>query len=138
MLVSIIVSIYNVQAVLPRCIDSLLAQTYRNIEIILVDDGSTDSSLSLCQEYEVKDSRIKVIHQDNKGTAEVRNTGIREAKGEYVGIVESDDFIEPDMFEALYAAAKKHYIKCGFYYAKDIDSVTKKELWRDGEEIATG
>lgn len=101
-LISIIVPVYNVEQYLRRCIDSLINQTLKEIEIILVDDGSTDSSGSICDEYEIKDNRIRVIHKNNRGLSHSRNIGIDIAKGKYILFVDSDDFIHPQMIEILY------------------------------------
>ena len=98
-LISIIIPVYNVAVYLPRCLDSILAQTYKNLEIILVDDGSKDNSGKVCDEYALKDSRIKVIHQKNQGVSVARNAGLRIAKGDYIGFVDSDDYIETNMYE---------------------------------------
>lgn len=95
-LCSIIVPIYNVEALLPRCIDSLIGQQYQNIEIILVNDGSTDSSESICREYLNRDSRIKLINKENGGLSSARNAGLKLAKGEYIFFVDSDDYVNSD------------------------------------------
>lgn len=108
-LVSIIVPTYNVEQYLRTCIDSLRNQTLANIEIILVDDGSTDTSGIICDEYKGRDSRIKVIHQTNRGLGLSRNSGIEIASGEYIGFVDSDDFVSIDMFKTLYDNA----VSCG-------------------------
>ena len=101
-LISVIVPVYNTEKFLHRCVDSILNQTYKNIEIILIDDGSTDASGSICDEYAKIDSRIKVIHKENEGVSRARNLALEIAKGEYIGFVDSDDSIEPDMYEILY------------------------------------
>ena len=100
-LISVIVPIYNVEKLLPRCIDSICAQTYQHLEIILVDDGSPDNCGKICDEYAKKDERIRVIHQENAGLAGARNAGILAATGEYLGFIDSDDHIAPDMYETL-------------------------------------
>lgn len=100
-LISIVVPIYNVEKYLRACIDSILDQTYRNLEIILVDDGSPDGCSAICDEYKEKDQRIIVIHQKNRGLSGARNAGIDKAQGQYIGFVDSDDTIEPQMFEVL-------------------------------------
>ncbi|MBX9136408.1 MULTISPECIES: glycosyltransferase [unclassified Clostridium] len=100
-LISIIVPVYNVEKYLEKCIESILNQTYENIEIILVDDGSTDNSLNICNFYASKDKRIKVIHQENRGVSYARNVGLNLAKGDYIGFVDSDDYIEDNMYEIL-------------------------------------
>lgn len=106
--VSIVVPIYNVERYLSECIDSILRQTLKDIEVILVDDGSPDNCGKIINEYAKKDSRVIAIHQENSGYSAAVNKGIDLAKGEYVGVIESDDFIEPDMYELLYKDAKKN------------------------------
>lgn len=105
-LVSVIVPIYNVEKYLRCCIDSLLKQTLTNIEIILVDDGSPDNCGAIIDEYQEKDERIRVVHQVNQGLGPARNSGMRLAKGEYIGFVDSDDYVQPTMYESLYKIAK--------------------------------
>lgn len=100
-LISVIVPVYKVEMLLPRCIDSILNQTYRNLEIILVDDGSPDDCGKICNIYAQKDSRIRVFHQKNRGLGAARNIGLENAKGMYIGFVDSDDWIAPDMYEIL-------------------------------------
>lgn len=102
-MISVIVPIFNVEDVLNRCIESIVTQTYKNIEIILVDDGSSDKSGAICDEWERKDRRITVIHKNNGGAASARNYGLEIAKGEYIGFVDSDDYIAADMYELLLA-----------------------------------
>lgn len=104
--VSVIVPIYNVEQYLSKCIESIINQTLSNIEIILVDDGSTDNSGTIAGFYEKKDSRIKVIHKKNGGQGSARNKGIEIAIGEYIGFVDSDDWVDLDMYEVLYKEAK--------------------------------
>ena len=96
---SIIVPVYNVEEYITECIDSILAQTYKDWELILVDDGSTDNSGKICEEYALKDSRIKVIHKENGGLSSARNSGLDIAKGEYITFIDGDDFISPDTIE---------------------------------------
>lgn len=103
--ISIIVPVYNVEQYLPTCMDSLVAQTLDNIEIICVNDGSTDASLSILREYERKDGRIKIIDKPNAGYGHTMNVGLKASSGEYIGIVESDDWVEPDMCKKLYEQA---------------------------------
>lgn len=103
--VSIVVPIYRVEKYLAECVDSLLNQTLTNIEIVLVDDGSPDSCGEIAEQYACKDKRIKVIHQQNAGLGPARNAGIRVATGEYIGFVDSDDWVKPEMYEKLYEAA---------------------------------
>lgn len=103
-LISVIIPVYEVEAYLHKCIDSVIGQTYRELEIILVDDGSPDNCGDVCDEYAAVDSRIKVIHKQNGGLSDARNAGLDAASGEFIGFVDSDDHIEPDMFECLYQA----------------------------------
>lgn len=104
--ISIIVAVYNTEKYLPKCLDSILSQTLKELEIILIDDGSTDKSREICDEYAQKDQRVKVIHKKNAGMGVAYNTGIDMAQGEYIGFVETDDWIEPSMYEELYQIAK--------------------------------
>ena len=106
--VSIIVPVYNVEKYLERCINSLRNQTLSDIEIILVDDSSSDSSLEICIKAAQGDSRIKVIHKENEGAGFARNAALQIATGEYIGFADSDDFVEADMFETLYDKAQKY------------------------------
>ena len=102
--ISIIVPVYNIEEYLPRCIESILRQTYTNLQLVLVDDGSKDRSGALCDEYAKKDSRILVVHKENGGSSSARNRGIEVATGEYLGFVDSDDYVEPDMYGKMVTA----------------------------------
>lgn len=104
-LISVIVPIYNIVEWLPRCVDSIRRQTYRNLEIILVDDGSTDNSGAMAEKFALEDKRIRVFHKENGGSSSARNYGISVARGEYLGFVDSDDYIEPQMYERLLSVA---------------------------------
>ena len=115
-LLSVIVAVYNVKPYIAECISSICRQTYRNMEIILVDDGSTDGSGDICEEYAAKDQRIHVIHQKNRGLSGARNTGLRYAKGEYVAFVDSDDWIGSDMYRTLVGVMEAYNLdmaRCG-------------------------
>ena len=101
-LISVIVPIYKVEQYLDRCVESLIHQTYQNLEIILVDDGSPDQCPAMCDAWAKKDSRIKVIHKKNGGLSDARNAGMEIASGQYMGFVDSDDWVEPDMYRFLY------------------------------------
>ena len=101
-LISIIVPVYNTEKYLSKCLDSILNQSYKNLEIILVDDGSKDGSGDICDKYAAVDSRIKVIHKENEGVSKARNTALEIATGDYIGFVDSDDTINPEMFKILY------------------------------------
>ncbi len=104
---SVIVPVYNVKQYLGKCIDSILAQSFKDYELILVDDGSDDQSGKICDEYAQKDNRIIVCHKDNGGLSDARNTGIDLAKGEYLTFIDSDDYVDKNMFEQMSALAKK-------------------------------
>lgn len=108
-MISVIVPVYKTEKFLSDCIKSILNQTYHDLEVILVNDGSPDSSGQICEEYAKKDSRIKVIHQENAGVASARNTGLNLAAGEYITFVDSDDYICPQMYEEMLKCAKKNH-----------------------------
>ncbi len=101
MMISVIVPVYNAEKYLGKCVNSILNQDYKDIELILVDDGSKDSSPAMCDEFAKQDKRIKVVHKENGGPAKARNTGLDIAKGEYIAFVDSDDWLEPDMYSHL-------------------------------------
>ena len=121
-LISIIVPVYNVENYIEKCVNSIINQTYKNIEIIIVDDGSKDNSGKKCDELAKKDNRIKVIHKLNGGLSDARNSGMKIANGKYIGFVDSDDYIKEDMFETLYKLNKK--------YNSDISIVSYYEIYR--------
>ena len=100
-MLSIIVPVYNVEKYIGKCIESIVNQTYKDLEIILVDDGSTDNSGKICDEWARKDKRIKVIHKKNGGLSDARNAGLDICTGDYIGFVDSDDYIELNMYEDL-------------------------------------
>ena len=130
-LISIIVPVYKVEQYLDRCVESVVNQTYKNLEIILVDDGSPDNCPKMCDEWAEKDSRIKVIHKENDGLANARNSGIEICSGDYVMFVDSDDWIEPDMVEFLCLLIVKNNsdcTRCGVFFDNDNlknDTITK-------------
>ncbi len=143
-LLSIIVPVYNVEKYLARCVDSLLAQTYENLEIILVDDGATDGSGAICDAYGAKDSRVKVIHKANGGLSSARNAGLEAAAGEYITFVDSDDWIEADGYAHLMELMDRCQVKmvCGGNYNAYDDTEEKtlgmcpgKEEVVDAEEL---
>lgn len=119
-LVSVIVPVYNTEKYLKYCVDSILNQTYKNIEVILVDDGSTDSSAVLCDEYKEIDNRIKVIHKENGGLSSSRKTGVENLTGEYAIIVDSDDWIDDDLIEKCVGVFERNDVDCVLYsYVKE-------------------
>lgn len=121
-LITIVVPVYNTEKYLSRCVQSILGQTYAKLEVILVDDGSTDACPSLCDAFATQDARVKVIHKKNGGLADARNTGIDNAAGEYIGFVDSDDYIAGDMYETLYrlmADGRADISICGRYILQE-------------------
>ena len=124
-LISIVVPVYNVEKYLKRCLDSLVNQTYKNIEIILVNDGSTDSSLEICKGYAKKDSRVKIISKKNEGLGYTRNEGINIAKGIYIAFIDSDDYVDENFYEKLYVSAKKYNSDMVYASFKSVDKNNK-------------
>lgn len=112
--VSIILPIYNVEEYISECLDSIVNQTYHNLEIILVDDGSPDNSGSICDEYQQKDDRIVVVHKQNAGVSAARNTGLELATGSYIAFADPDDWLEPDMIEKMVSALKQRQADIAF------------------------
>ena len=127
--ISIIVPVYNVEKYLPKCLDSLINQTLKDIEIIAVNDGSTDNSLSVLKEYAQKDSRIVIIDKENSGPGACRNIGIEKAKGEFIQFVDSDDWIEPETCEVCYQKAIEHNVGMVSFNAKMIHSKKTTPLY---------
>jgi glycosyltransferase involved in cell wall biosynthesis len=116
-MISVIVPVYNVKPYLRKCLDSIINQTYRDLEILIIDDGSTDGSGDICDEYR-KDDRIKVFHTENRGLSAARNLGLDNTTGNWIGFIDSDDWIEPDMYEVLLRKAEEtraDIIECGCY-----------------------
>ena len=115
--ISIIVPIYNVEQYLSKCIDSILAQIFTDFELLLIDDGTPDRSGVICDEYAMKDDRIRVFHKENGGVSSARNLGLDEARGEWVAFVDSDDWIEKEMYQSLYNVADSYdvdVVMCGY------------------------
>lgn len=132
-LISVVLPIFNVEKYLERCIESVINQTYSNIEIILVDDGSTDNSGKICDEYQKKDQRIKVIHKKNGGLSEARNTGTKNAIGKYITYIDSDDYVKNDYVEYLYNLVKKYNTKVALCTHTVVFENGKKIVYGDGE-----
>lgn len=107
-LISVVVPVYNVQEHIENCLNSLISQTYTNLQIILVDDGSTDESGKICDRYKELDNRVTVIHKPNGGLADARNTGLKQVKGDYIAFLDSDDYIYKTMYEDLYNLLKDY------------------------------
>lgn len=124
-LISVIVPVYKVEKYLDRCVQSIVDQTYRNLEIILVDDGSPDNCPAMCDAWAEKDKRVKVIHKENGGLSDARNAGMTAASGEYIGFVDSDDWLNAPMYQYLYEAIDAT--------GSDIASCGAKRVWADGK-----
>lgn len=124
--ISVIVPVYNVEKFLRRCLDSIVKQSLTDIEIICVNDGSADGSLEILQEYRRHDPRVIVVSQENQGLSAARNTAMAMASGEYIGFVDSDDWIDPDFYEKLYEAAKK--------YDADVASASIVRMYKSGRK----
>lgn len=128
-LISVIIPVYNVEPYLRRCLDSVLAQTYKNLEIIVIDDGSPDYSGMICDQYAQRDQRMKVIHQENGGLCAARNAGMKIATGKYIGFVDSDDWIAPEMYEELYRNLKEYdadIVSCSYFRVKPERDTTSR------------
>lgn len=135
-LISVILPIYNVSDYLDRCMKSVINQTYKNIEIIMVDDGSTDDSALKCDEYKEKDDRIVVFHKENGGLSDARNYGIKRASGDYITCVDSDDFVDLDYIEYLYSLITKYNVKMSICQHRVLYSNGKvKEFGKSGKEV---
>lgn len=131
--VSIIVPVYNVEKYLVRCMESLLNQTLKEIEIILVDDGSPDNCPQMCDEYARRDSRVKVIHKSNAGLGYARNSGLDVAVGEYIAFVDSDDYVDTSMYATLWneaRASNADVVFCNFKVEQ------RNGIWKDSNEVA--
>ena len=139
--ISVIVPVYNVEQYLPRCVESILAQTYENLEILLVDDGTKDNSGAICDAYARQDARVKAIHKKNGGLSSARNAGIDAATGEYLSFVDSDDWIEPDMYEKMMALMEKYSVRLVCAGRWDVSSETGEKtlgLCPPKEEVISG
>ena len=140
-LISVIIPIYNISDVLPICLKSIISSTYKNLEIICINDGSTDNSLSIIEEYMAKDNRIILINKDHGGVSEARNYGLQIATGEYISFVDGDDYINPNMYEILLQAFFNKEIACvkcdySITYETNLDNVINKHFKRDLVHIA--
>jgi len=139
-LISIVVPIYNVEKYLKQCIESLLSQTYKNLEILLIDDGSTDKCPQICDEYEKKDKRIKVIHKKNGGLSDARNRGIEEAKGKYITFIDSDDYISENFVKKMYDSIIENNAEisqCNLVKVNDNAEVLQKIGYSDKSKFKT-
>lgn len=142
-MISVIIPLYNVEAYLPACLDSVLSQTYADLEIILINDGSTDSSPAICREYAARDGRIRVIHQENQGMSAARNAGIEIVRGEFITFVDSDDYLLEDAIETMVSLQKRYDADISIVsgYSLDTDNKIVKIAGLapvQGEELFTG
>ena len=119
--ISVIIPVYNVEKYLRECLDSLINQSFKDFEVICIDDGSTDKSYKILEEYSQKDSRIKVLKQEHNGAGAARNLGIEIAKGKYIQFLDSDDYFEPNMLEELYNTAEKFGADMAVCSARKVD-----------------
>ena len=134
-LITVIVPVYNVEDYLEGCLSSILGQTYRNTQIIIVNDGSTDESTRICREFAAKDSRILLIEQENGGLSCARNTGLDHASGSYVNFVDSDDSLEPEFLEKLHGAVLEwdaDFVACGYYVTDETGAITFESKLDEG------
>lgn len=135
-MISVIVPVYNVEKYLHKCVDSIINQTYKDLEIILVDDGSPDNCPKICDEYAQKDNRIKVIHKENGGVSSARNVGLISAQGEFVQFIDSDDFIKEQMIEKLISSlheTSSDIVVCRAitYYDSGKEKIQKNDKWEE-------
>ena len=140
-MISIIVPIYKVEKYLPRCVDSILFQSYRDIDLILVDDGSPDNCGAICDAYAERDGRITVVHQRNSGVSAARNAGLAHAKGNWIGFVDPDDFVAPEMYEDMMNAVNVTGAElgiCGYHYVDESGQIDQQRIYpAAGNEVLT-
>lgn len=130
-LLSVIVPVYNTEPYLRKCIESVCNQTYKNLEIILVDDGSTDLSGTICDKFAAKDSRIKVIHKENEGLVSARKAGVLAARGEYIANIDGDDYIDLEMFKTMMQVALQQgvdMVQCGLFNQNCEGEIDRKSV----------
>lgn len=132
-MISIIVPVYNVEKYFEKCIDSLVGQTYKDLDIILIDDGSTDKSPQICDRYALSDNRVRVLHQTNKGLSKARNVGLSMANGDYITFIDSDDYIELDTMETVMEAIERFGSDLVFFREKSVDETGKTTLIKGPE-----
>jgi len=137
-LITVVVPVYNVKNFLEKCVDSIIDQTYKNIEILLIDDGSSDGSESICDEYAINDSRVRSFHKQNGGLADARNYGIDRAQGKYITFVDSDDWIDQDFLELLYNSINDKNAEisvCDFRFCYDGQSIPDRNWINSTSEV---
>lgn len=137
--ISVIVPVYNVSAYLPECLDSILSQDYDKLEVILIDDGSTDDSGAICDTYAQRDGRIRVIHQKNGGAAAAKNAGLRAAAGEYLSFADSDDFLEPNVYGYMLSLLRNYDVDAAVFAFRDVYRNRQEEkIFQPGRQVLTG
>ena len=136
-LISVIIPIYKVEKYLKKCIDSVINQTYKNLEIILVNDGSPDKCKEICEEYEKNDNRIVIINKENGGLSDARNAGIDIAKGKYISFIDSDDYVSDDYIEYMYNLITEHSAKMSICRVREVWTNTKIEEIKNDEDITS-
>ena len=137
--ISVIVPVYNVAAYLPECLDSILSQDYDKLEVILIDDGSTDDSGTICDDYAARDGRVRVIHQKNGGAAAAKNAGLRAATGEYLSFVDSDDFLEPNVYGYMLSLLRTYDVDAAVFAFRDVYRNRQEEkVFQPGRQVLTG
>jgi len=137
--ISVIIPVYNIAAYLPQCVESVLSQDHRELEIILVNDGSTDGSGEICDRYAALDSRVRVIHQTNSGAAAAKNAGLRMATGTYLSFVDSDDYLEPDVFGYMLQVLKSTGADAAQFSFRDVyQNRTEDQVLCEGRKLLSG
>ena len=137
-LVTVIVPVYNVECYLDKCISSIVQQSYNNLEIIVVDDGSTDGSPAICDGWAARERRIRVIHKENGGLSDARNAGLAVATGEYISFVDSDDWIKPQFIETLLVslqAGKADIAECGVVYVDEQEHILRERCYPEKKAV---
>lgn len=137
-LITVIVPVYNVENYLERCIDSIINQTYKKLEILLINDGSKDKSGEICDDYAKKDDRIKVIHKENGGVSSARNIGLEKARGEYISFIDADDWIEKNMYEEMLKRIEESNVKmvrCSYYKEYDEKQEALEHIYKENQKI---
>ena len=137
-LISVVIPVFNVEAYLDKCMASVVQQSYKELEIIVVDDGSTDNSPQICDNWSVKDGRVHVIHKENGGLSDARNAGLSVATGSYISFVDSDDWLKPQFIETLMRTLKENnadIVECGVLYVDEQDHVLRKRCCQENKVV---
>ena len=138
-LISIILPIYNIEQYLARCMEAVLGQTYENLEVLMVDDGSPDNCPAMCDAYAAKDPRVKALHKKNGGLSDARNYGIEHAEGEYIACIDPDDYVDSDYIEYLYSLIEKYGTRMSIcQHMTEFDNGSVRDYGSEGDEIFIG